>query len=479
MLAAVAVAVALPLTAVGAPAVAAPRAAAVGPQATAWSAGAGQRPTHTGHAVVATSRSAVARATLDATVNRAFRRLGSSSVSGYAVVDGVGVVVDRGGGTGQPPASTEKIFTGGTALLALGPQARLATVVRRTGGDEGSGNSSASGDPGGPPPCGPSVPPNQPCSEGPPAPPETPAADGSGTLHGDLVLVGGGDPTLSSADLDALARDVRRAGVRTVTGDLWLDDTAFDRQRGARGWKAGYVGSEAAPLSALMLDGNRASRSRAYLADPGPTALLRWRAALLAAGVAARGAAMVGVPPRATTAEVARHSSAPLASVVRDMNKRSDNTYAEVLLKALGASVGSGTSAAGANLVRATATTLGVSLGRVVDGSGLSTLDRSDAASEVAWLQALDASPAGPALRASLPRSCTDGTLRARLCGSWARGRVQAKTGTLDYTAALAGYTTTRTGKRVWFSFLVDHTRVGSAKAAIDTVVTALAASSF
>lgn len=423
------------------------------------------------------ARVAATQTSLNGTVARAFGSLGSSAVSGYAVVEGVGVVIDRRSGADQPPASAQKLFTSGTALLTLGPQSRLRTVVRRTGIEPGEPQPGPTPQP----PCDPTT--AEPagsevvCTQA--APPPPPSLHTRGTLHGSLVVVAAGDPTLTSRDVDRLASDVRGAGVRTVTGGLILDDTKFDRQRGGRGWKAGYVGREAGPLSALVIDGNRASRSRSYLSDPGPVNLALFRAALVAAGVTVRGPSQTGGPGAATTADVAEHSSAPLARVIRDINKRSDNTMAEVLLKDIGATVGSGSSAAGAQVVRAQARTLGVEIGRVADGSGLSTLDRADAAGLVAWLQALDDTPEGQALRASLPVSCTDGTLIRRLCGEGVRGRVQAKTGTLDHTAALAGYTTTRNGKRVWFSFLVDRTRVTSARAAIDSVVTALAGSSF
>jgi len=418
-----------------------------------------------------------ARAVLASTASRAFGRLRGASVSGYAVVDGLGVVIDRRSGLAVPPASTQKLFTGGAALLTLGASARFTTAVRRTG-SEGAEPPPPS-DPGVPPPCSPDLPPEQPClvgappAQGRPAGPP-PASDGRGVLHGDLVVVAAGDPTLTSADLRQLADDVRVAGVRTVTGGLWLDVSAFDTQRGARGWKAGYVGGDAAPLSAFMLDGNRASRSRAYLADPSPDNLARVRATLARAGVTVRGPSAVGAPP--TTAEIARHDSVSLGRIVRDMSKRSDNTYAEVLLKDLGATTGAGSTAAGTALVAATVRGLGVLPGRAADGSGLSTLDRVSAAAEVEWLRALDATPAGGSLRRALPVSCTDGTLAGRLCGGAVGGRVQAKTGTLDHSAALAGWTTTRGGRTVWFSFLVDRTDVSAARAAIDAVVAALAA---
>jgi D-alanyl-D-alanine carboxypeptidase/D-alanyl-D-alanine-endopeptidase (penicillin-binding protein 4) len=57
-----------------------------------------------------------------------------------------------------------------------------------------------------------------------------------GVLHGDLWLVGGGDPTLTYDDLVALAIAVRKQGITRVTGDVIGDTSAFDRGWWAPGW---------------------------------------------------------------------------------------------------------------------------------------------------------------------------------------------------------------------------------------------------
>jgi hypothetical protein len=71
---------------------------------------------------------------------------------------------------------------------------------------------------------------------------------------GDLVLKCFGDPTLSVADLDRLAATVRGRGIRSVTGRVLGDESFYDRKRGAAGWKSYFVGMEAPPLSALVVD---------------------------------------------------------------------------------------------------------------------------------------------------------------------------------------------------------------------------------
>ncbi|MEP7055995.1 MAG: D-alanyl-D-alanine carboxypeptidase, partial [Actinomycetota bacterium] len=86
-----------------------------------------------------------------------------------------------------------------------------------------------------------------------------------GVLSGDLVLVGGGDPTLSSLDtaayppparMSALVQAVRRRGITAISGRIVVDSSAYTGPAKGLGWKPTYVTEgSVAPVSALMVDG--------------------------------------------------------------------------------------------------------------------------------------------------------------------------------------------------------------------------------
>ena len=152
-----------------------------------------------------------------------------------------------------------------------------------------------------------------------------------------------------------------------------------------------------------------------------------------------------------------------MSAVVRRLVKDSDNFAAELVLKELGKVVrADGSSAGGVAAVRSVLGRLGVPVGTSTDGSGLSSQDRQTPAGQVQLLHAADGSGSGPDFRAALPVGCVDGTLAKRFCGTAAAGRVAAKTGTLAGVRALAGYTTTASGRDVWFAFQLTGVQDGT-----------------
>ena len=297
------------------------------------------------------------------------------------------------------PASNEKLAVTYAALVAFGPAHQFETEVLAEGEPEGA------------------------------------------LWRGDLVLKGYGDPTLSTLRLHTLAAQVRAAGITRVTGRLVGDESYFDARRTAPGWKSWFFINESPPLSALTVDRGR-YRGRTSR-NPALAAAESFREALRAVGVAVTGRTLLGKAGESAL-PLAATTSVALEDVLRFMNRESDNFTAEILLKHLGAELAEqGTTQAGSAAVRQILAEGQVPLGgvRIVDGSGLSRLNRLTPVSLVALLQL---SYADPGLRetiiSSLPVAGRTGTLRRRMRGSAAAGRVLAKTGTTREASALSGF---------------------------------------
>jgi D-alanyl-D-alanine carboxypeptidase/D-alanyl-D-alanine-endopeptidase (penicillin-binding protein 4) len=313
------------------------------------------------------------------------------------------VLFQQNGNRPLAPASNEKLPLTYAALVRLGTAFRIETDVLGQGEQEGT------------------------------------------QWTGTLVLKGNGDPTLSRADLRALAAQVKSLGIRSVTGGVAGDESAYDTRRIVAGWKPSFFMDESPPLSALVVD--RARVGSVVTGTPALAAATAFRDALRTAGVAVAGP--VRTAPADEWSELLASVSSPtLAAMVRFMDRESDNFTAEMLLKQLGlAELDRGTSAAGATVVMETLAEAGVPLAgvRIVDGSGLSRLDRLTTNALGTLLKIAWADPAvRPALLAALPVAGVNGTLQHRLKNPPARGRVLAKTGTTDSASSLSGYVSGR-----------------------------------
>ena len=331
------------------------------------------------------------------------------------------------------PASNEKLAVAYAALAALGPQFRTHTDVLGQGRRAGT------------------------------------------TWRGNLVLKGYGDPTLSTSDLRRLAARVRAAGIVRVSGRIVGDESFFDPRRTAPGWKPWFYLNECPPLSALVVD--RAVYRGRLTRAPALAAAAGFRAALRRAGVAVAHRSLTA-PVGGNLARLASSYSPPLWRLVRFMNRTSDNFTAEMLLKQLGALYGGrGATSAGAAVVTRLLAADGVPLAgvRIVDGSGLSPLDRLTPRALVALLQAAWANPpVGRALLAGLPVAGKVGTLRRRMLRPPAFGKVFAKTGTTMYSSSLAGFVRSRYA----FAVIQNGNPIASwwARVAQDRFATVLAA---
>src|SRR6476619_3085150 len=313
------------------------------------------------------------------------------------------------------PASNEKLATTYAALTALGPSFRIETDVLGEGQQSGA------------------------------------------TWQGDLVLRGYGDPALSFAQVNSLARQVAAAGISHVTGRILGDESWFDTRRTGLGWKREFYLHESPALSALVV--NRGWTGRYETGRPALMAAQILRRDLRRAGVTVHGGAALGVAS-AEAASLASVQSARLAVLVRHMDVYSDNFYAEMLLKQVGAVQGSGGSAAaGIAVERRLLNDAGVPLAgvRMVDGSGLSLIDRWTPLGLATLLRTMwEDTDLRPYLEPALPIAGETGTLQHRMRKAPARGLVRAKTGTTNNASSLSGFV----GDRYAFSILENGSPV-------------------
>jgi D-alanyl-D-alanine carboxypeptidase/D-alanyl-D-alanine-endopeptidase (penicillin-binding protein 4) len=312
-------------------------------------------------------------------------------------------IYTRNGTKSLIPASNEKLAVTYAALTALGPGFTIETDVLGKGAQAGA------------------------------------------TWNGDVVLKGYGDPTLSSGDLVDLAGQVRADGITRVTGRVLGDESWFDSRRTAAGWKAAFYITESPPLSALVVD--RGVDGRSTSTDPALAAAQLFRSALVRAGVRVAGAAAHGRADDAAQ-PLASVDSPPLGAIVRGMDRASDNFTAEMLVKELGAvQAGQGTTAVGVGVVTGLLAAAGIPLDgvRLVDGSGLSLLDRLTPNALVALLTTMwTDDDVRLELLSSLPVAGRTGTLHDRMRSGPATGVVRAKTGTTDNASALSGFVSDR-----------------------------------
>jgi D-alanyl-D-alanine carboxypeptidase/D-alanyl-D-alanine-endopeptidase (penicillin-binding protein 4) len=178
---------------------------------------------------------------------------------------------------------------------------------------------------------------------------------------------------------------------------------------------------------------------------------------------------------------LAAHISVPVAEDIEVTNKTSQNLHAELLLRLLGKLDGAdGSFVQGARVVRQFMTDAGVSDQDffLYDGSGMSPEDRIAPRAFTRLLDYAARQPWGQQWRNTLPVAGVDGTLEARFANTPLKGRMWAKTGTLNEVTALTGYLTAASGRTLAFSILVNGRRPGSdaEEQAVDRIAQAIAA---
>lgn len=365
-----------------------------------------------------------------------------------------------------------------------------------------------------------------------------------GTLRGDLILKGYGDPRLNLESFWLLLRNLRQAGVREIAGDLVLDASYFDVEKSdpagfdAQPYRAYNVAPEALLVNYKMVNLQLAPEPEAnrvrVVADPVPEALTLnnnlklasgpcndWRTALAADITVAGGQATVSLNGRysaecgdkvlslslydnagyihglfkqlwaeqggrftgavrngqlpASARLLVSRESPPLAEIVRDINKFSNNVMARQLFLTLGA-YDSGPPATLAKAKLAIASWLAskqLEFPELVleNGSGLSRVERISARHLGQLLLAAFHSAIMPEFMSSLPIAAVDGTMKTRLNGDPVAGRAHVKTGLLDGVKAIAGYVLDRSGRRLVVVCLINHPQAVQAQAVPDALL--------
>lgn len=150
-----------------------------------------------------------------------------------------------------------------------------------------------------------------------------------GVVRGDLVIKGGGDPFLTDERLWLMAQELKRAGVKKITGGLRLDQSLFDGQLYAKGWE-NTSSNTTPPILPLSVNFNRDERG-AITGDPEKLAQATIRKVLTEAGIVFEDRESGGQPRSLTLV-----SSPPLRMLVQDINKFSNNFMVETLVKRFG-----------------------------------------------------------------------------------------------------------------------------------------------
>ncbi|QIS45397.1 D-alanyl-D-alanine carboxypeptidase [Clavibacter capsici] len=365
-------------------------------------------------------------------------------------------LVDVRGDVPAPTASTMKVLTAAAAVEALGPDRRIATRVVQ------------------------------------------------GARADTVVLVGGGDPTLSRLPsgtdgvypdaphlddlarqvLDSRSRDPDLAGVPVrrlqvdsslFTGPAWLPEWPLEARRGG----------SMSNITALMVDGDRDDPAEPY-SRRGEAAVARAAEAfapLLGDDVAADGE-LVTAP--AGSAVLGTVESAPVRDLVGHMLTHSDDTLAETLARLVAIETGAGSAAA--DIQRGTPLALAdldLPTGGIVlvDGSGLSDANRVPAALLTALMVRvaehrgdLAVVDAGLAVAGRTGTLAEEGRFTGEAAG--AAGRIRGKTGTLERMHGLTGIADAEDGTEVAFTIWAEDVDpsvpAGSARAGIDALAAEL-----
>jgi D-alanyl-D-alanine carboxypeptidase/D-alanyl-D-alanine-endopeptidase (penicillin-binding protein 4) len=351
-----------------------------------------------------------------------------------------------------------------------------------------------------------------------------------GKVAGNLYVIGRGDPTLTTEAMFGLVNEIALRGVRTIEGDLVVDDSFFDDVREGPGWEqetgdpayaapigafsvnfntfvvrvvpGDQVGSPARvqvwpdvdliePVADVVTRGARtrtrvwagtsnANRDHVQVTIRGSIAVdhhdgvlvrrrvhnpTRYAGEMMKQLLAMRGIEVEGRVRRGVTSPsslyVVSHYSRPLAEILSELNKYSNNFIAEQILKTLAAEVGEqpGSWEGGVAVLSGFLDQLGIdgSQYRLGNGSGLNDVNRVSPQLITELLRTMhERFEVRPEFVASLAVAGHSGTIGRRFEDTPADTRLRAKTGSLTGVSALSGYVVTRDDEILAFSIMMN-----------------------
>ncbi len=329
------------------------------------------------------------------------------------------------------PASNNKLFSSAAALYILGPDFKVYTRIFSDDNDVSDG-----------------------------------------VVNGNLYIKGYGDASFNSENLDEMIQDLKAAGIREVTGNVYGDDSYFDKEYYRHEWMANVEYEGDLPLiSALVLDYNRIKKEvvwsgrKSYkeekILNPPLQIAEVFLQKLTNAEINVKGKAGEGKTPGEALLLSEFHS--PIMELLKRQNKSSDNFYAETVFKILGA-VSTGKQGTAINSYQALYSclkNLGIETkgSSIVDGSGLSRSNYVTAATLGDLLKAvyfdLDIFEW---YYKTLTIAGVDGTLGNRMKGTAGENNFRGKTGTLNGVSSLSGYMQTKKGADIILVMIFNYT---------------------
>lgn len=285
--------------------------------------------------------------------------------------------------------------------------------------------------------------------------------DSTRTLVGDLYIVGGMDPRIGRDDLAAFAESIKKLGIDSIRGSIYLDKSMKHPDLYGEGW----CWDDDNPVLSACVYGRKDNMGENFIKK------------LSDCGIFYDGTTTEGRAP-STAKEICSRSHS-IDQILQKMMKDSNNLYAESMYYQIGLTQGKPATAKGAqnvekNLIRKMG--LNPSRYRLADGSGLSLYNYVTAELEVRFLRyAYQNSNIFNNLYTSLPIAGVDGTLEKRMRKTKAAGNVRAKTGTVTGISSLAGYVLAGNGHRLAFCIINQGVmNSANAKAFQDKVCVAL-----